>query len=95
MPDPNKHAALSAAGFAVARTCSNCRFWTTQQINGAPLRWGRCRQIRYDHAKHTDKDAPVGTPSTGTCPKHRFDQAEVTYAMGDVYAARYMPEDED
>lgn len=89
MPSPSKHAALAAAGFALARCCETCLHWNPGTLVGV---WGTCSLVTYDHEKHTGAKQ-AGTPGCGTCPKHAFDLRGVSISAGDDYAARYLPED--
>lgn len=87
MPDPNKHSALAAQGFQIARTCSTCVHWAPAEGH-----WGRCALAVYEHGKHSG-EKKAGTPDIGTCDKHGIDLRAVSLAAGEDYAARYAPED--
>lgn len=91
MPDPAKHEALEALGFSIARTCSNCVHWGERHYR-APSDWGRCSLTTYQHGKHTGERG-AGTPGVGTCPEHLVDMQAACLAVGDDYAARYLPDD--
>lgn len=84
MPDPNKHDALTHAGFTLQDTCQTCQHWTP--TNGS---WGHCSLIRYTHAKHSQESRPVGTPAIGLCPQHTPDPVAIYTLAGNDYAERY------
>ena len=84
MPDPNKHAALTAHGFKIQPTCSTCAHWGP---TNPP--WGQCAFIRYKHKKHSEDGKPVGTPDIGCCDEHAIDGRSVELAVGGDYAVRY------
>lgn len=71
MPDPNKLAALAAAGFQVRQTCFTCIHAVAPQSNSPSLSggqlWFYCGLIKHEHEKHGRRDT-TGVPSTGWCP---------------------------
>lgn len=92
MPDPNKHAALAAHGFKIAKVCATCVHWSPTGATGHG--WGKCSLIRYSHTKHTEEDRPTGVPEYGSCDKHGLDLRSLTIAVGEDYAARYAEDDD-
>ena len=67
MPDKNKLQSLSEAGFQVKRTCYRCAFF-----DEGGRGWGTCREITYEHQKHTATEKPrqASVPIDGWCPQH-------------------------
>ena len=74
MPDPNKFQALTDAHYKVKRTCLRCVHF----VKGHGM-WGTCRQITYEHAKHTPTETPrqVSVTVDGWCPHHAIFVAEI------------------
>jgi hypothetical protein len=95
VPDENKHKALGAQGFKIARTCKTCEWWRPNRAAEAGrandsrmTNWGRCDLAKYWHAKHSDAML-VGTPALGSCDRHAFSLPVLTGLVGGDYAARY------
>ena len=92
MPSKSKHLALARHGFTLAKTCGTCLHWIPQST--APeCRWGNCSISPYQHEKHTDPKT-AGTPEIGTCNDHALDSRCLPALVGDDYAARYAPKEE-
>lgn len=79
MPDPDKFAALRAAGVHVVPTCGSCvHFDGPTSPAGFPVAagWGTCRRIAYQHGKHTDR-REAGVPADALCPEHAWSPGAV------------------
>jgi hypothetical protein len=74
MPDPNKLAALAAAGYVIHDTCGSC---VHADFRG-PTPWGSCKKIRYQHGKHTGDLRQASIHRSGSCSS--FELASVTEA---------------
>jgi hypothetical protein len=80
MPDPNKLAALAAAGFKLLPTCGTCIHWESSATSG----WGTCAKIEYVHLKHQAKRL-AGVPADGACPSHQARLESVVSARANGY----------
>lgn len=64
MPDPDKLAALEAAGYTINGACVSC-VYAVPRTEG----WGWCARLEPVHAKHTD-GARVSIRLDGICPSY-------------------------
>lgn len=88
MPDPNKHAALEAAGFAIQKVCGTCKWWEPESANPLDDWWAPCTKIPYEHQKHSGVKL-AGTPFIGGCDSHELAFGPLLRHVGNDYMERY------
>jgi len=82
VPDPAKHAKLTASGFRLLPACVTCLHFTP-----TGNRWGLCALKAYVHAKHGART--VGVLEFGTCTDYASDPVQEARLAGPDYAERY------